>query len=474
MADTYNFRDSKFSDLSSSPFRDSYPSKQQTDDKNLQNLFKDVLEERRSTQRTLYENFDRIIDAHNRKERTPLDSPLDSDLSMSRSGHYGAGDHGKSSNNTSALLDDNLDDLDTIEPQKSKENKRNIEQEKRRSTIVEEDTMNDGIDTTNKKRGRGETSGRKEHSDSSLSDSYDDFDKKDNADLTLTNDYGASQQKRFIDDETLGTIISPTKIYDSLQAEEYELKKSLGSQQNTAKKSKGPGTENNNLQISSKNLNFGILYPTETKQEMLEFVNKGNTEIKMELNIQTQKSPVKFFIVTEDNEGIQKNFTSLVLSKYAFKTIKICVEIGSYGFDNDKTQSSANAVLLVKTNFGQQEVGLSCKVESPALQVLETGIDKMVGNVPFIDFRPGSDNELSVPFKNNGNKVLLLEFELVGDPKLAEVIFSPKYLSIKEGEEKSLNIRTIRSFDYNSKKKAILKYRIKGTKLCQCIVINIA
>ena len=470
MTDTYNFRDSKFSDLSNSPFRDSYPSKQQTDDKNLQNLFKDVLEERRSTQRTLYENFDRIIDAHNRKERTPLDSPLDSDLSMSRSGHYGAGDHdGKSSNNTSALLDDNLDDLDTIEPQKSKENKRNIEQEKRRSTIVEEDTMNDGINTTNKKRER------KAHSDSSLSDSYDDdFDRKDNADLTLTNDYGASQhQNRFIDDETLGTIISPTKIYDSLQSEE-KLKRSLGSQQNTAKKSKGPGSENNNLQISSKSLNFGVLYPTETKQEMLEFVNKSNTEIKMELNIQTQKSPVKFFIVTEDNEGIQKNFTSLVLSKYAFKTIKICVEIGSYGLDNDKTQSSANATLLIKTNSGQQEVSLSCKVESPALQVLETSIDKMVGNVPFIDFRPGSDNELSVPFKNNGNKVLLLEFELVGDAKLAEVIFSPKYLSIKEGEEKSLNIRTIRSFDYNSKKKAILKYRIKGTKLCQCIVINIA
>jgi len=473
MTDTYNFRESKISDLSSSPFRDSLPSKRE-DDKNLQNLFKDVVEERRSTQRTLYENFDRIIDAHNRKERTPLDSPLDSDLSMSRSGLHDYNPDGKSSNNTSALLDDNLDDLDTIEPQKAKENKRNLDEEKRRSTIVEEDTFNDGINTTGKKRGRGHnSSAKKDHINSSLSDSYEYNDRDD--DFTLTKDYGASQKKKY-DDETLGTIISPSKIYDSLEAEE-ELKRSLG-QSKSGKKSKSSAAQNtennNNLQISSKNINFGALYPTETKQETLEFVNKGNAEIKLELSIQAQKSPIKFFIITEDNEGIQKNFTSLVLSKYAFKTIKIGVEVGSYGLDNDKAQSSVNAALLIKNNSGQQEVSLNCRIESPALQVLETSIDKMVGNVPFIDFRPGNDNELAVPFKNNGSKVLLLEFELVGDSKLAEVIFSPKYLSIKEGEEKSLNIRTIRSFDYVNKKKAILKYRIKGTKLCQCIVINIA
>jgi len=66
-----------------------------------------------------------------------------------------------------------------------------------------------------------------------------------------------------------------------------------------------------------------------------------------------------------------------------------------------------------------------------------------------------------------------LEFDLVSDRRLNEIIFTPKYLSIGPGEENSVTIRAISQFEERESNRAILKYKIRGTRLSQCLVFEL-
>ena len=473
MTDIENYS-SKDNSISHS-FQDNIsPAKNTIDRRPLANLFQGVLEERKSTQRTFQENFDRIIDAHSKREKNLLESPIDSDLSVSKSGIYEKPlyndkkekDDG-TSNNTSALLEDNFDDLDIIGGTRHLGNKEYVNLNKESSGTkekLENERNKYGInDEEVPRQNKNDLSG-----DSSSEDSYEHpklFNKSNNYESIHSQNY-ASKSKRF-EDDTLG---SGMKFYDSLRTEDFKLvtspDKDLASSRNL-----NVGLEKG-LQINKTSVDFGLLFPTENKEETLELLNKGREEVKVDLKVYTNKSSGKYFILTNEEETPQEEL-SFVLAKYEFKTIRIIAETNNLGLENDP---ELNGLLVIKSNNIENEVNLTCKIENPSLQVLDSSIDKMVGSVPFLNLdlkKQGRDNELIIPFRNNGQKLLLLEFELVNNPKLAEVIFSPKYLSLKEGEEKILTIKSIRSFDYENKNKTILKYKIKGTRLCQCLVINL-
>jgi len=453
------------------------PAKNQLSRRPLANLFQGVLEERKSTQRTFQENFDKIIDAHSKRERNYLESPADSDLSVSKSGIYEKPLYNEkkdrddgTSNNTSALLEDNFDDFDTLGGTR-------IAGNKDYTSVNQESTKDKETQQKDKEREKYHFNenlykeDKNNDSDSSSDNSYEHpglFNKKSQgyeSNMSQNNEK-VPKSKRF-EDETLGSAM---KLYDSLRTEDFKLvtspDKDLASSRKQTNLDKG-------LQINKTSIDFGILYPTENKEDTIELLNKGRDEIKVHLRIYTSKSSGKFCILTNEDESPQEEMI-FMLAKYEFKTIRIITEINNLGLEKDP---ELNGLLVIKSNNIENEIKLSCRIEQPALQVLDSSIDKMVGSVPFLNLdvkKQGKDNELTIPFRNNGHKPLLLEFELINNQKLAEVIFSPKYLSLKEGEEKSLVIKPIRSFDYENKNKAILKYKIKGTKLCQCIVINLS
>ena len=304
----------------------------------------------------------------------------------------------------------------------------------------------------------------------SLGDSYEPTDREVNRDdLTLTRDFDISKSKKPTD-ENIGSVFSTKKPYRNDRRDEFTLESSLES---SSQKDKQRWAESENLQLNRKNVDFGVLYPTETREETLEIFNKGRTDLNVSLSIRSSRSMVKFCIISEEDE-IKQTSASLTIGKYTFKVVRIVAEMNTSGLENEKDFKSILAIDMDKTK--QLEVPLNCRMESPSLQILESNVAKMVGSVPFLDFdisKIGSDGELQIPFRNNGRRLLLLEFELVANVKLAEVVFSPKYLTLKEEEEKTISIKVIRSYNYANKKKAILKYRVKGTQLCQCIVINL-
>ena len=439
-------------------------------------------ENKRTTHQLLHDDLD-ILNSPPTKPNKVNSSH--SELSISDSDNdgnpQGTGQKGAaSSNNTSALLEDNLDDLDSLDVgSKAKENRREMWEREMEET--------DGFERENKRSLRDKGEDEEIYKENKYRDRHDDYRTENLSlggsyeptdlfnreisrdDLTLTRDFDVSKSKKRAD-ETIGSVFSTKKPYRNDIRDDFTLESSL---ERSNQKDKQRWVESENLQLNRKNVDFGVLYPTETREEMLEIFNKGRTDLTVNLSIRSSRSTVKFCIISEEDE-IKQTSASLIISKYTFKVVRIVAEMNTSGLESERDFRS---ILAIDTDRNKQlEVPLNCRMESPSLQILESNVAKMVGSVPFLDFdisKLGSDGELQIPFRNNGRRLLLLEFELIANVKLAEVVFSPKYLTLKEEEEKTISIKAIRSYDYENKKKAILKYRVKGTQLCQCIVINL-
>lgn len=158
------------------------------------------------------------------------------------------------------------------------------------------------------------------------------------------------------------------------------------------------------------------------------------------------------------------------IGKFSFVTVQVHVQTGIYGNENGNFKAN----IKIRCEDKENVLPLKCEVQKPQLQLMNAFVERLVGQVPFINFDSGSISDAKMPilFKNNGKKQVQLEFELIEDPKLAEILFSPKYLTISEGEEKTLIVRLVSQFEERDKKRAILKYKVRGTSLSQCIVIN--
>lgn len=457
--------------------QDYHPTRHYNDDK-LQRFSMDHSEERRTEPR-YHNNYgtrnsppgkpDKLYTS--RSGLSISDSEVNENLEKEQRGN-------SSSNNTSALLEDNLEDLDSLDVgSKSKENRR--EPWDREHETDELGSGNKRIrpdlyeDDIYKKDNYRDTRDIHQTANMSLGDSYEPtelFNREvSRDDLTFTKDLEVSKSKKHGDD-TVGSLFSGKKPYGGSKDEEFALDSSI---EKSNKKSQQRYIEPESLQINRKNVDFGVLYPTETREETLEIFNKGRTDLNVDLRLKSSRSMVKFYMLSEEDDA-KENTLSFKINKYTFKVVRIVVEMNTFGSENEK-EFTTN--LSINTDKNEQaEVPLTCRMEGPSLQILESNVSKMVGNVPFIDFdtsKQSSEGELQIAFKNNGRRLLLLEFELVTNPKLAEIVFTPKYLTLKEGEEKTVGIKAIRSYNYSNKKKAILKYRVKGTQLCQCIVVNL-
>jgi hypothetical protein len=155
--------------------------------------------------------------------------------------------------------------------------------------------------------------------------------------------------------------------------------------------------------------------------------------------------------------------------KYSFVSVKVKAEVSIHISKSD----SFKGTIRVKAENIEKNIGLRCDAERPNIQLLNSGVEKFIGQVPFLSLDTSSPDSISlVKFKNFAKRHAQLEFELISDKKLAELIFTPKFVNLGPNEENSVSIRAVNHFENEEKRKAILKYKVRGTRLSQCLVFE--
>ena len=427
-------------------------------DTQIKKLFEDIIEERKNTQKYLKENFEKVV--------TPSGSnaPNISFTSLGNTKLDSKKKNGKeegNSANTSALLEEEKDfeDTFTIDTTQKKEKPSG---NKREDNIKVEDHFVPGKleVTADPTLDLHSTLGSPIDPSKLIGSHRKEIDS--NNKFGDSKKYSAIKKERFDDDDI--SAYSGNRLLDTLKSDDFALATTLDFG------TKRTSNQAPVFQVSKQELNFGVVFPTETRQDSFEIFNKSNRDLDFEATVFSEDTGVNF-VVSAERDVPGKQRITFRINKFSFATIQVTAITGVYRNDS----GFFNANIRIKCEDKESSVKLTCEVEKPMLQLLNSVLERIVGQVPFIQYDPNgaSDSKMQIMFRNNGKKNIQLEFELVEDPRLAEILFSPKYLTLTEGEEKPLVVRMVSHLEEKDKKRAILKYKIRGTKLSQCLVINL-
>lgn len=253
-------------------------------------------------------------------------------------------------------------------------------------------------------------------------------------------------------------------LLDTLKSDDFALANTLELCRKSAQASKDQPL----YQVSKTELNFGTLFPTENQDQSFEIFNKMNKDLEFDVSIIGGDYNVFRIKIGKNSEPRQSN--SVIITKFSFTTVEVLARTTLYGQENRQL----NAQVRIVCGEKESVINLACKIEKPCLQLMNGCVDRIVGQVPFISFDSGavSDSKMQIYFRNTGTKQIQLEIELVEDSRLCELLFSPKYLTIPKDSEKTLVVRAVSQFENTERRKSILKYKIRGTKLQHCIVIT--
>ena len=501
----------------------------ETDNK-IKKLFEDILEDRRNTNRTLRENFDKIITPTNQSSINFLLDKTDGICSSSNSikptlsSHYVSpnkqkdnnynkksddkhknkplnGKHTQEilklsnelnkepgSNNTSILLRDGAnEDLDLSMPH-----------ENQFKTDSDEEFDNIRVIDSNHKK-KNIISVTKHVDDDTLSDdslenlSMDqcktiEFTAKKNQNkfnfTTDLRDISAVKNKFIIDDSILSPC-STNNMLGTLKSADFnyghDLDKFLQSEND----------ELNLLQLAKNVIDFGQLYHTQTCNETIELFNKGKDALVIEAKIiKNNKFGECYFQINKEQKPSEKQI--IKIEGYSFISFALFLKGTQSLLDKIDIKNRFQISIANSKSKNFKELLIKACFEPPSLHFPKGIIvDYYQNKLPIIitKINQNSKSEVVIPFMNQGSRPIIIEFSSIcgsiNERKETnsqwEILHSSKFLTLQPREEKSLTVTILKKnyFELTRNKmndvesKIILKAKIKETNLVQCFIIQV-
>lgn len=284
-------------------------------------------------------------------------------------------------------------------------------------------------------------------------------------------------------DRSLG--LSPTNIMDTLRSKDFNISETpmqlkilgrLNNIQDTEARSNHKDI-NDILHISRQEIDFGEVYATQDCVEGFEILNKSGRDLQISLRVHDELTMkvgcASFFIVVENGDRVEE--TSLMLKRDLCVRIKIIANISTDVMEKTFLDDlTIRGVVLINE---VEKIQLKVRASLPKISVPD-GL--FVNDFATMVEAKISDAVVSlnnIHLKNDGKKKVRLEITLhpQSSQKGLEITYSPKLMSLEPEQDIQLRVRiaSVGSAPIPRTKIALLA-QVHQTELFHIICINLS